>query len=176
MTRKGGGNGEKRGGDGEKGGRGWQGKGREWQGKGREWQGKGREWLKTGVGVTVGGEGSGGAVHVGISLFGPGVWPWPEQGAGSAASAGMTVVGRAGDGMPCERALVGHSSPRCCERGWVWAPNQVWGDGSWERRVEGARRDTRGKRGYDGRGTGVTEEGGRSWVPVAARYPRQARV
>ena len=51
-----------------------------------------------------------------------------------------------------ERALAGHSWLWRCERGWAWAPNQVWGDGSRERRVEDARRDTRGKRGYDGCG------------------------
>ena len=52
--------------------------------------------------------------------------------------------------------------------GWVWAPDQVWGDGSWGRGWRGeppgvwccSRRDTpvrargrlRGKRGYDGKG------------------------
>ena len=66
---------------------------------------------------------------------------------------------------PCERALVGSSERRRCEWGWVWAPNQVWGDGSWGASGRGrggvgccARRDTRGKRGYDGiGGAGMTE-------------------
>ena len=56
---------------------------------------------------------------------------------------------------PCERALVGSSGLWCCERGWVWAPNQVWGDGSWG--ASGWRRDG-------------------AMVLVTARYPRQARV
>ena len=70
-----------------------------------------------------------------------------------------------GTGVSCERALAGHSGLWCCERGWAWAPNQVWGDGSWGRALEtdrgrfplgggndgardtGRRRDGRGRSG-----------------------------
>ena len=39
----------------------------------------------------------------------------------------MTEVGR------------GVTEGLCCEGGWVWAPDQVWGDGSWGRVSEAAR-------------------------------------
>ena len=49
----------------------------------------------------------------------------------------------------------------------AWAPNQVWGDGSREQRVEDARRDTRGKRGYDGGGGGYDGSRGAPHLFVA---------
>ena len=67
-------------------------------------------------------------------------------------------------GKSCELVLAGSSGWWRCERSWVWAPDQVGGDGSWGGEVGCcSRRDTpvrargrlRGKRGYDGVGGGV---------------------
>ena len=62
-----------------------------------------------------------------------------------ATSAGMTVVGAAGVAewglgeRGANVGLAGSSGLLRCGRRWVWAPDQVWGDGSWARALEGAR-------------------------------------
>ena len=128
--------------------------------------------------MTGGRGGSGvGAVLGEIPLFGPG--------AGSAASAGMTELGRGnGGGWGC-----GYGVPECAvcggwgwlgalggEGGWAWAPNQVWGDGSGGRASE----DTRGRfplgggndeekgGGYDGEGGSARVGGVCVEIPAAS--------
>ena len=77
----------------------------------------------------------------------------------SRGGVGCGAVAARRAGKSCELVLAGSSGWWRCERSWVWAPDQVWGDGSWGGEVGCcARRDApvrargrlRGKRGYDG--------------------------
>ena len=49
----------------------------------------------------------------------------------------------------------------CCEGGWVWAPDQVWGDGSWGGRRRPLGADSRS-------GAGMTEEWGAGMTEMGA--------
>ena len=82
-----------------------------------------------------------------------GGWRWRVE--IPAASAGMTEVGAGCEGevRGCGDGVGGGLGLGCCERGWVWAPNQVWGDGILGRGVgrwRGA--DSRSEAGMTGEG------------------------
>ena len=79
-------------------------------------------------------------------------------------SGGVGVTGWRG----ANAGLAGSSGLLRCGRHWVWAPDQVWGDGSWERAWEsawgrfplGGGNDGERGRGYDGMAAaGVAEWG-----------------
>ena len=64
-------------------------------------------------------------------------------------------------GMACGQALAGGRASRAANGRWVWAPDQVWGDGSWARAWEGARgRFPLGGGNDEEKGAGMTERTG----------------